>query len=1076
MKIYIKIKHIVLIFFTISFIFPNQFGKNIVQYNEFEWYYAQSDHFDIYVSDSTGYHIDFVEEHIEDAYNKIKSLLNWSLKDRISIIIYSSHNEFQQTNVISSHLPEGVGGVTELLKNRVVIPFDGSHREFKHVIYHELVHVFINDYVYGGNLKSMMANSIEVRIPLWMNEGLAEYIAEKWSTNSDMWMRDLVLNGKNLPHVNQLTGYWAYRGGQSVWKFITEKWGEESIAEIIAQIKNKGDVNKGVKAAISITVDELSEQWHQYLKKQYWPDINNKSNISEISFQLTDHLKLKNHYNIAPVVSPNGKEIALFSDRDGIINLYLMDATDGKFKKRIIRGERTLDVEEMHILKPGITWSPDGNQLAVAVKSGKSDAIIFFNLDTNKKEIKRFDIKGIFRPTWHPKKNVIAFIGNNGFSSDIYIYDIDNDNLVNYTNDWFSDDQVSWDSIGENLYFISNRGLHTQINRFQEINDSITKNIDIEQYDIYSININSNEVIRHTNTDYSESYPHYSNNDKILAYISDKNGINNIYLQQDSYDEAIPITNILTGITQLSWNIETDQMIFTGFNNSGYDTFTIYNPKKYLDSSIDLIDANWLNHTLTIDNTIEEEVFDYSIINNSDYSNYDFTQINSKRNNNKDKNNKQNVFDDDLKKFDSTKPLQILKYKTRFTLDYANVDYGYNSVRGSTGLVNILFSDILGNHKILINTEMQIKIKSSDYLIKYYNLSKRTDWRYTFYHYGQEYYDFQEVEMSNGQMVTDLFPTIRYQYLGLSIDPSFAINKFQRFNYGFDLRSNSKQEIFWDTYYDNYEEADKDYFKVFLVPSLEYTFDNTLWRETYPVEGRRISVKYLNSVLGKSNSSLNFNSFVFDFRHYKTITNGVSTAFRFYGGSFSGKDATESVRFRVGGTSYLPFFNNATYSHAYDVHSFDQVYYDTYVMPLRGVPIGTKYGRNVLLMNAELRLPFLMYYFPWMGLLGKINGVLFSDLAVIWNENQNFPVIDNADSWDNIDDFDGYKIYPNNNDPNLSQQDRLINPLGWVWTFGIGPRFILFGMPWQGDMAWQYNPVSKQMSTARWYLSIGLDF
>ena len=1076
MSIYLKNKYKVLVLFTISFLFPSQFGKNIVQYNEFEWYYAQSDHFDIYVSDSTGYHIDFIEEHVEDAYNKIKSLFNWSLKNRISIIIYSSHNEFQQTNVISSHLPEGVGGVTELLKNRVVIPFDGSHREFKHVIYHELVHVFINDYVYGGNLKTMMANSIEVRIPLWMNEGLAEYVAERWNTNSDMWIRDLVLNGKNLPHVNQLTGYWAYRGGHSVWKFITEKWGEESIAEIIAQIKNKGDVNKGVKAAISITIDELSEQWHQYLKKQYWPDINNKSNISEISFQLTDHLKLKNHYNIAPVISPNGKEIALFSDRDGIINLYLMNATDGKFKKRIIKGERTLDVEEMHILKPGITWSPDGNQLAVAVKSGKSDAIIFFNLNKDKKDIKRFDIKGIFRPTWHPTKNIIAFIGNNGFSSDIYIYDIDNDDLINYTNDWFSDDQVSWDSSGDNLYFISNRGLHTKINSLHEINDSISKNIDIEQYDIYSININSDEVIRHTNTNYNESYPHYSNNDKILAYISDKNGINNIYLKQDSYDEAVPITNILTGITQLSWNIKTNQMIFTGFNNSGYDTFTIYNPKKYLDSSIDLIDANWLNQLTTTESIAEEEIFDYSNIDNTDYSNYDFTQISSKKNNSKDKNKRQTTFDNDLNKFDTTKSLKLLKYKTRFTLDYANVDYGYNSVRGSTGLVNILFSDILGNHKILINTEMQIKIKSSDYLIKYYNLSKRTDWRYTFYHYGQEYYDFQDVEMSNGQMVTDLFPSIRYQYMGLSIDPSFAINKFQRINYGFDLRSNSKQEIIWSTYYDNDEVADKDYFKIFLIPSLEYTFDNTLWRETYPIEGRRMSVKYLNSVLGKSNSSLNFNSFEFDFRHYKTIVNGVSTAFRLYGGSFSGKDASESVRFRVGGTSYLPFFNNATFSHAYDIHNFDQVYYDTYVMPLRGVPIGTKYGRNVLLMNTELRLPFLMYYFPWMGLLGKINGVLFSDIAVIWNENQNFPKIDKLDSWDNINDFDGYKIYPNNNDPNLNQQDRLIDPLGWVWTFGIGPRFILFGMPWQGDMAWQYNPVSKEISTARWYLSIGLDF
>ena len=83
--------------------------------------------------------------------------------------------------------------------------------------------------------------------------------------------------------------------------------------------------------------------------------------------------------------------------------------------------------------------------------------------------------------------------------------------------------------------FISNRGTHTKINYFHEINDSITKNIDIEQYDIYSININSDEVMRHTNTDYSESYPHYSNDDRILAYISDKNGINNIYLKEDSY-------------------------------------------------------------------------------------------------------------------------------------------------------------------------------------------------------------------------------------------------------------------------------------------------------------------------------------------------------------------------------------------------------------------------------------------------------------------------------------------------------------------------------------------------------------
>ena len=761
------------------------------------------------------------------------------------------------------------------------------------------------------------------------------------------------------------------------------------------------------------------------------------------------------------------------------MNLYLISASDGKFLKKIIKGERTLAFEELHILKPGITWSPDGNNIAVAVKSGKSDAIIFFNLENNKKEIKRFPIKGIFRPTWHPYKNVIAFIGNNGFSSDIYLYDIDSDSLTNYTNDWFTDDQVSWDENGENLYFVSDRGNYTTINQFIEPVDSVINNIDLEQNDIYSINVDSNIMTRHTNTDFNESYPHYSNSDGLLAYISDKNGINNIYLKSSETNESTPITNILTGVTQLSWNIYTNQMIFTGFNNSGYDVFTIYDPKKHLNDSIELIDANWKNKP-EIKLVKNENIISHT--SDSNYKNYDFSKINYISNDGEDnqddnkKEKKKDTFSDELKRFDITKSLKMFKYKTRFTLDYANVDYGYNSVRGSTGLVNILFSDILGDHRVLVNTEMQIKLKSSDYLVKYYNLSNRTDWVYTFYHYGQEYYEYQEVETSNGNMATALFPSTRYQFLGLSLEPSYAINKFQRLSYGFDLRANSKQNIIWSTYYNNTEQADKDYFKLFLIPSIEYTFDNTLWSSMYPVEGRRISVKYLNSVLNKEASSLNFNSLILDFRYYKSITNGISTAFRLYGGSFGGNDVTESVRFRVGGTSYLPFFNKATYSHIYDVHSFDQVYYDIYVMPLRGLPIGSKYGRNVLLMNSEVRLPFLMYYFPWLGMLGKINGVLFTDIAVIWDKNNEFPSISNTNSWDDIESIDGYNIYPNTYNEDLTIDDRSINPLGWVWTFGLGPRFILLGMPWQADCAWQYNPTTKEISSARWYLSIGLDF
>ena len=75
------------------------------------------------------------------------------------------------------------------------------------------------------------------------------------------------------------------------------------------------------------------------------------------------------------------------------------------------------------------------------------------------------------------------------------------------------------------------------------------------------------------------------------------------------------------------------------------------------------------------------------------YKNYIFTDIGSQ---NKGENIE--VIDNaslnkNFNRLDITKSLKMFKYKTRFTLDYANIDYGYNSVRGSTGLVNILFSD-----------------------------------------------------------------------------------------------------------------------------------------------------------------------------------------------------------------------------------------------------------------------------------------------------------------------------------------------------------------------------------------------
>ena len=105
-------------------------------------------------------------------------------------------------------------------------------------------------------------------------------------------------------------------------------------------------------------------------------------------------------------------------------------------------------------------------------------------------------------------------------------------------------------------------------------------------------------------------------------------------------------------------------------------------------------------------------------------------------------------------------------------------------------------------------------------------------------------------------------------------------------------------------------------------------------------------------------------------------------------------------------------------------------------------------------MNIEYRLPMLLYYLPMIKWLGQLNGIIFTDIGVAWNESD-FPDFNESIFWN---------------------QQHSNNFTGWAWTYGFGPRFIFLGMPWQLDYTWRYYPLSGRSEYQGWFLSIGLDF
>ncbi|MCW8961825.1 MAG: peptidase MA family metallohydrolase, partial [Ignavibacteriaceae bacterium] len=257
MKIILRI--FALIFLTQVCLFA-QFGKNKVQYKYFDWYYVQTKHFDIYFANGGETLAEFTTHIAEDALSKIQESFKYSINNRVTVIVYNSQNDFQETNVTDTYLSEGIEGFTELFKNRVVVQFHGSYKQFRHLIHHELVHAVMNDMFYGGSLQNIIANNITVQIPSWFSEGMAEYQALGWDEDTDMFIRDAAIN-EYLPDVQNLSGYFAYRGGQAVFYYIAKKYGKEKIGELVNALRSLGNVDAALKQTIGLNLKEFNERW-----------------------------------------------------------------------------------------------------------------------------------------------------------------------------------------------------------------------------------------------------------------------------------------------------------------------------------------------------------------------------------------------------------------------------------------------------------------------------------------------------------------------------------------------------------------------------------------------------------------------------------------------------------------------------------------------------------------------------------------------------------------------------------------------------------------------------------------------
>ena len=163
---------IVILLFTIVF-YPEEatgqyFGKNKVQYEDFDFKEKKTPHFSLYhyLPEDSG--ATFFAQQAERWYQHHQRFFKDTFYEPNPLVLYNNHADFQQTAVITSRLSPATSGVTEGLKNRVVMPFNPSRTETHHVLGHELVHAFQYHLVKTDDSLGLRAMS---RQPLWFIEG-----------------------------------------------------------------------------------------------------------------------------------------------------------------------------------------------------------------------------------------------------------------------------------------------------------------------------------------------------------------------------------------------------------------------------------------------------------------------------------------------------------------------------------------------------------------------------------------------------------------------------------------------------------------------------------------------------------------------------------------------------------------------------------------------------------------------------------------------------------------------------------------------------------------------------------------
>ena len=1070
-----------------------KFGRNRIQYQEFEWRYLSSDNFDVYFYQGGDKVAKEVIEYLEDEFDRVTDMIDYPPYSKTKVFLYNSVPDLQQSNVGINDGTFTPSGETEFVKPYIEIANPGSIDALKEELIYEVAQLMVNEMLFGGNLKDMFQSSILLNLPAWFINGASLYVAKGWSVEMDDYIRDYI-NEKHPDKLTRLVGKEAALAGQSVWNFIAQQYGESNIGNILNYTRIIRNEEKSVTITLGISFEQFLYEW-----QQYYTDIDQQINENYIPLNKEYRRTGKNkkglvYANIS--LSPDGQKLAYTENNNGRFAVKIENLESGKVTEVLKGGYKVIN-QGVDYNMPLIDWADENTLGIIHAKRGGIILTLYDHTTKSKlpRPLRRFQQVKSMDFSDNGRLIIVSAVVNG--INDLFLLSTRRDRNKRLTNDLYDDLYPAFVPGTNTFVFSSNRrsdSLTVKTKEFEEIGSNMN---------LFFFNLDTTKTLlkRVTNTVSKDMRP-IALNAEAIYYVSDQKGVDNIFKYTVSNGIYTQVTNSRQSIKNFDIDFVNgalafisradgnDQIYYHPEFNHNQQIFTPITPRQQMLQAKAFRERKKPKTAgLTIQQIVEQRLAEkkeqkeqeeekqeeseqpQDTLRNQDpeiidTDNYQFDIEEPQKEKDEDVINTDDyTFDEKTLKPEKesflTQYRQLrrnnkitgpMPYEERFSADNIVTSFVIDPLRGFGILLEAQMTDMLENHRFSGGVMAITDLRSGDIWAQYEYLKGRVDLGARVERNVLEWDSGQEIQQYSKNTVSLNASLPINTRTRISLQPFYTLTTFES-----QVAVGTTNPVFPDIVIDEFTGA-----------RIELVYDNSIVNGMNLIEGSRakFSLHHYEGIRDKDRSFTNFKA---DIRHYQKIHREIVFASRLFYGSFFGRDPKNYL---LGGMDNWINQSDNTEGEGNPLQPSEinelgrnnsELLFTEFATNVRGFDYATLFGNNTLLFNAELRVPLIRYLQS-----GPITSNFFRNL-------QFTGFFDIGSAWTGISPFNEENSISNRVIREGAFEIDLKNYRNpWLYSYGFGFRTMLLGYYMKLDVA--YPVENYDVGDARFHVTIGYDF